>query len=147
MRVFVTGGTGHAGSYIVPELIAAGHEVTGVIRKAEQAEDVRKTGAEAVVADVEKLSTDEIAETLAGHDVVVWDLARADIAELWEMRDDRYAVMCVQHDHAPEEKIKFKGNVQTKYDKKNWSSLMLMNCAKCTSLTPPSDTPLRGAAF
>jgi nucleoside-diphosphate-sugar epimerase len=29
MRVFVTGGTGHAGSYIIPELIAAGHEVTG----------------------------------------------------------------------------------------------------------------------
>ena len=26
MRVFVTGGTGHSGSYIIPELIAAGHE-------------------------------------------------------------------------------------------------------------------------
>jgi uncharacterized protein YbjT (DUF2867 family) len=27
MRVFGTGGTGHSGSYIVPELSAAGHEV------------------------------------------------------------------------------------------------------------------------
>ena len=32
MRVFLTGGTGHAGSYIIPKLIAAGHEVTGLAR-------------------------------------------------------------------------------------------------------------------
>ena len=32
MRVFVTGGTGHAGSHIIPELIAAGHEVTALAR-------------------------------------------------------------------------------------------------------------------
>ena len=33
MRVFVTGGTGHIGSYIIPELVAAGHEVTGLVRR------------------------------------------------------------------------------------------------------------------
>jgi uncharacterized protein YbjT (DUF2867 family) len=37
MHVLVTGGTGHIGSYIIPELIAAGHEVTGLGRSDESA--------------------------------------------------------------------------------------------------------------
>ncbi len=63
-------------------------------------------------------------------------LVTADIAELWALRDDHYAVMCVKHNHVPKEERKFLGAVQTKYEKKNWSSVMLMNCAKCTALTP-----------
>ncbi len=63
-------------------------------------------------------------------------LARADIAQLWALRDEKYAVMCVKHEHTPPEDVKFKGTVQTKYEKKNWSSLMLMNCGKCKALTP-----------
>lgn len=59
-----------------------------------------------------------------------------DMAALWELRDDRYAVMCVKHEHVPEEDVKFLGAVQTKYEKKNWSSVMLFNCAKCDALTP-----------
>lgn len=58
-----------------------------------------------------------------------------DIAKLWSLRDDRYAVMCVKHDHVPNEDVKFLGQPQTKYEKKNWSSVMLMNCAKCKALT------------
>ena len=71
-KVIVVGAHGKVALLTLPRLVAAGHEVTGVIRKAEQAEEVRSAGAEAVVADVENLSTDQIAETLAGHDVVVW---------------------------------------------------------------------------
>jgi lipopolysaccharide biosynthesis glycosyltransferase len=59
-----------------------------------------------------------------------------DIAKLWAMRDDRYAVMCVKHDHNPVEEIKFLGAIQTKYQKKNWSSVMLFNNARCKALTP-----------
>ena len=59
-----------------------------------------------------------------------------DIAKLWALRDERFAVMCVHHDHVPPEEAKFLENTQTKYEKKNWSSVMLMNCAKCTALTP-----------
>ncbi|PKO43613.1 MAG: glycosyltransferase [Betaproteobacteria bacterium HGW-Betaproteobacteria-22] len=59
-----------------------------------------------------------------------------DIAKLWAMRDDRYAVMCIKHDHNPVEETKFLGAIQTKYQKKNWSSVMLFNNAKCRALTP-----------
>lgn len=65
-------------------------------------------------------------------DMVVLD----DIARLWALRDDRYAVQVVKHNHVPAEGVKFLDKVQTKYEKKNWSSVMLFNCAKCTALTP-----------
>ena len=59
-----------------------------------------------------------------------------DIAELWRLRDERYAVQVCKHDYVPRTETKFLGQVQTKYPKKNWSSFMLMNCDKCTALTP-----------
>ena len=62
-------------------------------------------------------------------------LCRADISELWHQRDDKYALLCVKHVHIPLEKNKFLGEKQIPYPKKNWSSLMLMNCKKCKSLT------------
>ncbi|MEP0510966.1 MAG: glycosyltransferase [Aurantimonas coralicida] len=63
-------------------------------------------------------------------------LMRADIAELWALRDDRHSVMCVKHDYQPKVETKFLGQTQTKYEKKNWSSVMLFNNAKCQALTP-----------
>lgn len=59
-----------------------------------------------------------------------------DIAKLWALRDARYAVQCVQHDHRPANRKKFWGAAQTQYEKKNWSSVMLMNTARCRMLTP-----------
>jgi len=63
-------------------------------------------------------------------------LCRSDIAELWALRDENYAVMCVQHEHVPSEDVKFLGEVQSRYEKKNWSSLMLFNTGRCQALTP-----------
>ena len=59
-----------------------------------------------------------------------------DISKLWRMRDDSKAIQVCKHDYTPKESKKFLGQVQTKYEKKNWSSFMLMNCKKCTTLTP-----------
>ena len=59
-----------------------------------------------------------------------------DVSELWRMRDDSKAIQVCKHDYVPKTDTKFLGQVQTKYPKKNWSSFMLMNCKKCTTLTP-----------
>ena len=59
-----------------------------------------------------------------------------DITKLWNLRDDKYAVMCVRHDYKATLEKKFLNNIQTNYKKKNYSSLMLINCNKCRALTP-----------
>jgi lipopolysaccharide biosynthesis glycosyltransferase len=63
-------------------------------------------------------------------------LVLEDIAGLWNLRDDRHAVQVVKHRHVPKESSKFLGMPQTRYEKKNWSSVMLMNNARCRKLTP-----------
>ncbi len=63
-------------------------------------------------------------------------LVRTDIAKLWDLKDDRFSVQVIKHDHKPKSDKKFLNQTQTKYEKKNWSSVMLMNCAKCKALTP-----------
>jgi hypothetical protein len=63
-------------------------------------------------------------------------LMKTDVEELWRLRDDKYAVQVCKHDYVPRTETKFLGHIQTAYPKKNWSSFMLMNCKKCTRLTP-----------
>lgn len=53
----------------------------------------------------------------------------ADLCDLFSLARDDYAVMCVKHDHVPTETEKMDGVKQTKYHRKNWSSLVLWNCA------------------
>ena len=56
-------------------------------------------------------------------------LFRASVEDLFDLADDRYAVMCVKHDYEPHETTKLRGGVaQQPYPRKNWSSLMLVNC-------------------
>src|SRR6185295_5915521 len=55
-------------------------------------------------------------------------LFREDVARLFALADDRMAVQVVQHDHYPMDRIKMDGQVQTRYYRKNWSSVLLFNC-------------------
>jgi len=57
-----------------------------------------------------------------------------DVAKLWALRDPRYAVQVVKHEHDPAETTKFLGQPQTRYAKKNWSSVMLFNNERCRAL-------------
>lgn len=71
-RILVFGGHGRIALLLAPLLTARGDEVTGVIRNPEHTADVEATGARALVADVEGLDVDELAELIRGHDAVVW---------------------------------------------------------------------------
>src|SRR5215470_11292342 len=51
MRVFIAGGTGALGRHLLPQLVAAGYEVSALTRSAGKAAAVESAGAEPVVAD------------------------------------------------------------------------------------------------
>jgi nucleoside-diphosphate-sugar epimerase len=77
MRVFVTGGTGHSGSHIIPELIAAGHEVTGLARSDASAAALSALGATVRRGDLQDL--DGLKEAAADSDGVVHVAHRQDL--------------------------------------------------------------------
>lgn len=66
-------------------------------------------------------------------------VAQRDLADLWALRDDRYAVQVVKHDYRPASKLKYIGSPMTcpnaAYPRKNWSSVMLWNCGHPSNQT------------
>lgn len=56
-------------------------------------------------------------------------LFRDDVKKLFAQADPRYAVMVVHHEYEPSESEKMGGQKQTRYNRKNQSSLMLINNA------------------
>ena len=77
MHVFVTGGTGHSGSYIISELIAAGYEVTGLARSDTAAAAVSALGAKVRRGDLQDL--DGLKEAAADSDGVIHVAHRQDL--------------------------------------------------------------------
>jgi len=55
-------------------------------------------------------------------------LLQSDITELFKLADDQYAVMVVKHKFHPTHTMKMDGRKQSRYPRKNWSSVMLFNC-------------------
>lgn len=57
-------------------------------------------------------------------------MCRGSVSRLFELVQFKtdWAVACVKHDHNPDYSVKMDGQAQTKYARKNWSSVMLFNC-------------------
>ena len=56
-------------------------------------------------------------------------ICQSDIKELWDLRDESKAILVVKHDYVTKADRKYLGNINENYPRKNWSSLMLWNCA------------------
>ncbi|MFE5024794.1 SDR family oxidoreductase [Streptomyces sp. NPDC056656] len=72
MRIVIAGGHGQIALRLERLLAARGDEVAGIIRRAEQADDLREAGAEPLVCDLESASVEEVARLLEGADAAVF---------------------------------------------------------------------------
>ncbi|MFJ4687336.1 SDR family oxidoreductase [Streptomyces sp. NPDC091377] len=72
MRIVIAGGHGQIALRLERLLAARGYDVAGIVRRAEQSEDLRKAGAEPVLLDLESASVEEVAAHLQGADAAVF---------------------------------------------------------------------------
>jgi len=65
-------------------------------------------------------------------------ICQTDIKELLDLRDNSKALQVVKHDYKTKASQKYLGNINQDYPRKNWSSVILWNCAhpKHKLLTP-----------
>lgn len=62
-------------------------------------------------------------------------LCLGDVMELFALGLDGLALRVVKHVHEPVSAVKMGGKTQSRYPRKNWSSLMLLDCARLTAWT------------
>nr|WP_090344637.1 SDR family oxidoreductase [Mycolicibacterium malmesburyense]CRL76318.1 NAD dependent epimerase/dehydratase [Mycolicibacterium malmesburyense] len=71
-RIVIIGGHGKVALHLSEILSRRGDEVTSVFRNPDHSEEVMVSGAQPLVADIESLDTDALAEIVKGHDAVVF---------------------------------------------------------------------------
>src|SRR5690606_3159620 len=71
-RIVIIGGHGKVALRLTSKLSRQGHEVTSLIRNPDHAAGVTSAGGTPVIADVETMTAEELAEQFAGHDAIVW---------------------------------------------------------------------------
>jgi hypothetical protein len=72
-------------------------------------------------------------------------LCLADIGEVFALDMTELALRVVKHEQVVEKEIKMDGRVQTSYPRKNWSSMMLMDCSKLRCWTKEAVETQTGA--
>lgn len=89
-RIVLIGGHGKVALRLERMLAERGDEVEGVIRNADHAADVAATGATPVVADIETLDVEGLADLFRGRDAIVWSAGAGggDPARTWAVDRD-----------------------------------------------------------
>jgi 2-alkyl-3-oxoalkanoate reductase len=92
MRIFVAGGTGALGRHLVPQLVAAGHDVTAMTRSDAKSVAVRAGGAVPIVADA--LDRDSVVRAVrrAQPDVVIHQLSSLANLKNFRQFDNEFAL-------------------------------------------------------
>ena len=73
MKVLVAGAAGKTARRMVQKLAQKGHEVRGLVRKEEQLSDVKKSGAEPMLVDLEKEEAGgAVGEAVEGYDAIIF---------------------------------------------------------------------------
>ena len=91
MRVFITGANGWVGTALVPELIAAGHKIVGLVRSEQKAEALRAMGGEPLLGSLGDLET--LRRAASNADGVIHLAFGLDISRIVELAaEDRQAI-------------------------------------------------------
>ena len=91
MRIFITGATGWVGTAVVKELIAAGHEVSGLARSQANADALTRAGVEPILGSLSDL--DVLRSNAAQADGVIHTAFGLDMSKIVELSaEDRQTI-------------------------------------------------------